>query len=865
MKRKFFPAFLALCLILTMLPMSALAEEHPKVAPEASEASNEAQVAATVAEPEPATVTEKVAAIDETKYDTLAAAVMAAGTETSATIKLLANTTEDITIPKGADITLEIPESMTLTNKSGDTISNKGTLTITGAGTVDNTIHAKGALVNYPGGNVTLKDGITLTRSNEKNGNSWYVIKNMGTVAIENAKVLVDKEKGGSSSLIDNGWYDAADKNGNGNDRNTARLDNAFATLTITGGTFSGGMNTVKNDDCGILKITGGSFSNASGPNVLNWNETTINGGTFSDSSSSTGLIANGYNNNGFNAGMITITDGKFTASGNGTGFLLGVGAKSQKGGKFLIGGGTFTGGLTQVGVQLDYTFEITGGTFSADPKDYVKDGLVGVKNTDNKFEIKSYEDAFAPTFDLSKAGGVKADKLTLSGTVDPRTYTVTDPDVQSLFGTLLTDQKPADSAALRSESTAPVMYVKDNKHLSFGIIKFANLADDGNYIIQQINPALSYAYDKDAFPGNSKIKTYTGEQVKDGLCFMISDQPGDIIFKIAPVSASSVAAANTGTEPTLPENAATYTITNSVKFAASAAPAVTTVEIPATVTTSSSGEVIAKAEASGAVVQAAVKSAGTDGTVTIEAKVSNTDVNAVEVALTNDVVAALATKDKANVKEVVLETPVGTVTLSDNALKTIAGSSNNKGATVNVKQANVSTTIANAVAAFDVDVKSNSTAVEIKNLTTPIKLSFNIGAGLKNPVLMYLEGTTLKPIKSSSYNGATGIITGETTHLSTFAVVNSMGVETGGVGCEVTLTAANQNDYLTIQVTNGNANSIYTVKATDAEKKVVLYVKSGTVLNVWETSVVPTFTSGEFKPKEESTILVNNQTVTAS
>lgn len=853
MKRKFFPAFLALCLILTMLPMSALAEELPKVAPEASEASNEAQVAAAVAE------------IGTTEYDTLAAAVTAAGTETSATIKLLKSTTEDITIPEKADITLEIPESMTLTNKSGDTISNKGTLTITGAGTVDNTIHAKGALVNYPSGIVTLKGGITLTRSLEKYGKSWYVIKNMGTVTIENAKVFVDKENGGSSSLIDNGWYDAADKNGNGNDRNTARPDNAFATLTITGGTLSGGMNTVKNDDCGILKITGGSFSNASGPNVLNWNETTINGGTFSGISS-TGLIANGYNNNGFNAGMITITDGKFTVSGNGTGFLFGTGNGSKKGGKFLIGGGTFTGGLTQVGVQLDYTFEITGGTFSADPKDYVTDGFVGVKNTDNKFEIKSYEDAFAPTFNLSKAGGVKADKLTLSGTVDPRTYTVTDPKVQSLFGTLLTEQKPADSVALRSESTAPVMYVKDNKHLSFGIIKFANLADDGNYIIQQTNPALNYAYGKDAFPGGFKIETYTGEKLKDGLYFMISDQPGDIIFKIAPSPAPSVAAADTDTEATLklPEKVATYTITNSVKFAASAAPAVTTVEIPATVTTSESGEITAKAEPSTEVVKTAVTSAA-GGTVTIETKASDTNVNAVEVALTNDVVAALATSEKANVKEVVLETPVGTVTLSDDALKTIAGSSNNKGATVNVKQANVSTTIANAVAAFEVDVKSNSTAVEITNLTTPIKLSFNIGAGLKNPVLMYLDNNTLKPIKSSSYNVATGIITGETTHLSTFAVVNSMGVETGGVGCEVTLTAANQNDYLTIQVTNGNANSIYTVKVIDSEKKVVLYVKSGTVLNVWETSVVPTFESGEFKPKEESTILVNNQTVTAS
>lgn len=67
------------------------------------------------------------------------------------------------------------------------------------------------------------------------------------------------------------------------------------ANLTITGGVFSGGMNTVKNDDYSVLDIQGGSFSNTAGPTVLNWNVATISGGTFEVNDDSYAVLANGF------------------------------------------------------------------------------------------------------------------------------------------------------------------------------------------------------------------------------------------------------------------------------------------------------------------------------------------------------------------------------------------------------------------------------------------------------------------------------------------------------------------------------------------------------------------------------------------
>ncbi len=106
------------------------------------------------------------------------------------TIVLKDNVTESVTIDAGKTITIDL-NGKTLTNENGKhTIINKGTLTIidsVGTGVVDNVSHGCGALVNT---GTAILDGGTFTRSKENgttsgaNGNSWYVIKNVGTMTI---------------------------------------------------------------------------------------------------------------------------------------------------------------------------------------------------------------------------------------------------------------------------------------------------------------------------------------------------------------------------------------------------------------------------------------------------------------------------------------------------------------------------------------------------------------------------------------------------------------------------------------------------------------------------------------------------------
>ena len=103
------------------------------------------------------------------------------------TVTLLQDTAEDIVIPEGAELTLNL-NGKTLTNHEDHTITNKGTLTITGDGTVDNVTHARAAIQNEPGGNVVLNGGAyTRSKENGQNaeasgGNSYYNIVNHGTM-----------------------------------------------------------------------------------------------------------------------------------------------------------------------------------------------------------------------------------------------------------------------------------------------------------------------------------------------------------------------------------------------------------------------------------------------------------------------------------------------------------------------------------------------------------------------------------------------------------------------------------------------------------------------------------------------------------
>lgn len=225
------------------------------------------------------------------------------------TVKLGEKITASIEIPAEAEVTLDL-NGHTLTNEtSKHTITNKGTLTIIDSsaekdGVVDNVSHGKAALFNDIKG-VAILNGGEFTRSKEAGSdsetsgkNSWYTIKNVGEMTI-NEGVKVSQKRGKYSSLIANGFQNSTEQ-GYGTE----------VKLTINGGTFVDGINNVKNDECGNLVINGGQFSN-DGVTVMNWEKAEINGGTF-ESSNSTALSNGSYKDG---TGNLTINGGTYTSA----------------------------------------------------------------------------------------------------------------------------------------------------------------------------------------------------------------------------------------------------------------------------------------------------------------------------------------------------------------------------------------------------------------------------------------------------------------------------------------------------------------------------------------------------------------------
>ena len=239
--------------------------------------------------------------------------------EKDQTVRLLANATANITIPAGKDFTLDL-NGKTLSNgkvlTNGTVKENAQDHTITveagakltivdnvGGGTVDNITHGKAAIVNK--GEVVLNGG-TYTRSLENadnnkedsKGNSYYTVVNYGTMTI-NDGVKVENV-GHYSSMIRNGGVETNE-----------------CCLTINGGTFDGGINTVKNDVMGALTINDGSFSNTTQFVVMNWNKTEIKGGTFAPTADAEAILFSAYIDKDCAVGKLTISGGMFTAQAN--------------------------------------------------------------------------------------------------------------------------------------------------------------------------------------------------------------------------------------------------------------------------------------------------------------------------------------------------------------------------------------------------------------------------------------------------------------------------------------------------------------------------------------------------------------------
>ncbi len=366
MKRKFFAAFLSLCMVMSLIPMTALATEA-KDCPGGNGCTH-------------------AAAIGSTHYDTLSAAISAVTDGTETNIQLLGDITEVVTIPTNKNITLDLAgytlknyetaqNDNTSANDRHHTITNKGKLTIKDSsaektGKVDNVSHGRGALVNN--GTAKLLGG-TFTRSAEASksptdngGNSWYVIDNHGNMTINGATVTNNSKL---SSLIRN-----------------ASEDNKGVSLTISGGSLTNDFIAVKNEN-EQLTVTGGKITSTE-QSLQNWGTAEISGGTFTGP-----VITWSFDNN-----TVTTISGQAVIDGD-------VKAVQYEGENpaptVKITGGTITGTLQKgtydkgvVPVEDSSqvaNFEISGGSFSEPvPTAFCEENSVPLTQESGKYTVIS-------------------------------------------------------------------------------------------------------------------------------------------------------------------------------------------------------------------------------------------------------------------------------------------------------------------------------------------------------------------------------------------------------------------------------------------------------------------------------------------
>ena len=254
-----------------------------------------------------------VAEIGSQGYESLQAAIDAA--RDGQTVTLLADATEDVVISKS--ITLDLG-GKTLTN------TNVGNATI-----------------SVQSGTVTVKNG------NVVGGTDYYNIEAKKDANLTLTDVTATAGNTGSS-MIDN-----------------------WGTLTITSGTYTGGLNVVKSEEGSVLNISGGTFTRETAPRwgitgtVLVYGTTTITGGTFNEKSTST------------NARVVV------------TGRVDGYDSITY------VKGGTFNGNGNNVfhhlsPAQADDSFEVSGGTFNKSiPDYYCADGFIPTKNAGGTYGVK--------------------------------------------------------------------------------------------------------------------------------------------------------------------------------------------------------------------------------------------------------------------------------------------------------------------------------------------------------------------------------------------------------------------------------------------------------------------------------------------
>lgn len=274
-------------------------------------------------------------------------------------IQIQGENTGSISIPNNKKLTLQFASGAKLINTDKQdtiTIGSGAVVTITGAGSIVNNSHAKAAL-NNNGGTVTLEGGITVARPSDEynengNKNSYYTVVNHGTLTVNQATI---SNAGNYSSCVENGWYNSKDIPNN---------KQTVAKLTINNGAnISGGLNTIKNDENGELKITGGTITSTNQYAIMNWNKAEITGGYIENNNPNAEPKVKAAIHNGNDSDT---SIGKMTISGNAVvkGETAVFTKSTAQDGGLTISGGEIKGSL-KVDDQAKGKVTVNGGSFT--------------------------------------------------------------------------------------------------------------------------------------------------------------------------------------------------------------------------------------------------------------------------------------------------------------------------------------------------------------------------------------------------------------------------------------------------------------------------------------------------------------------
>ena len=298
------------------------------------------------------TVENNVVQVGDKNYSTLQEAINNANE--NETVKLLQDTQENITIPSDKNIVLDLNGKVI--DGGTDTKDENGKV-------VENN---KATILNN--GTVTIKDSSaeqtgTIKRSDENIG-GYYVIDNQGTMTIESGKVYNNTANSNGSSLIRNG----------GNSSNTANK------LIIAGGTIEqDNFIAIKNDEFGVLEITGGTIASEKESAIQNWTEAKITGGTI------TGTIY-----------TLSYTESSKTSIGGSAIVTGNVYARAYLSNGIVptveITGGTYN--IKTWKSVNNGVISVSGGTFeSIVPEKYIADGSGIIKDSNGKYSVEKIDE----------------------------------------------------------------------------------------------------------------------------------------------------------------------------------------------------------------------------------------------------------------------------------------------------------------------------------------------------------------------------------------------------------------------------------------------------------------------------------------